>query len=203
VIDRARASPPVRPVATGRDDAPMKSVCPVGTRVPDDAAGAGNWIDHHVSPRAEKAPLHHARAHIRVPAHLAFSLVGLSVTGAGPGHFAFGSTGADHGLGPSANSSTRGSPRSVRFSSYFWIAIRRDLVTARPLNWGTNPSCDDYDPPRTCKARSVLRKVTAHSFQARCSTPVAVWARWGQRHQGLGNSADDPDWSPTTPPYLR
>ena len=99
MIDRARASPPVRPVATGRDDAPMKSVCPVGTRVPDDAAGAGNWIDHHMSPRAEKAPLHHARAHIRVPAHLAFSLVGLSVTGAGPGHFAFGSTGADHGLG--------------------------------------------------------------------------------------------------------
>ena len=44
-------------------------------------------------------PLCHTRAHIRVPAHLAFSLVGLSVTGAGPGHFAFGSTGADHGLG--------------------------------------------------------------------------------------------------------
>ena len=44
-------------------------------------------------------PLRHTRAHIRVPAHLAFSLVGLSVTGAGPGHFAFGSTGADHGLG--------------------------------------------------------------------------------------------------------
>jgi hypothetical protein len=64
------------------DDAPMKSVCPVGTGVPDDAAGAGNRIDHHVSPRAEKAPLHHARAHIRFPAHLAFSLVGLSVPGA-------------------------------------------------------------------------------------------------------------------------
>ena len=87
------------------------------------------------------------------------------------------------GSGPSANSSTRGSPRSARFSSYFWIASG-GISSQLGRSIGEHPSCGAYDPPRTCKARSVLRKVTAHSFQARCSTPVGVWARWGNVARG-------------------
>src|SRR6266852_8480036 len=67
----------------GGDDAPVKSVCPVGTGIPDDGAGPGSGLDDQLGARADEAPLLHAPVHpTRVPARLAFSLVGLWVPGA-------------------------------------------------------------------------------------------------------------------------
>ncbi len=50
---RAPYQPPVRPAAIGRDssegdDAPLKSVCPVGAGVTDDGAGTGSWLDDYL-----------------------------------------------------------------------------------------------------------------------------------------------------------
>ena len=65
------------------DDAPVKSVCPVDTGVPDDTAGAGSGIDNQFGARAERAPLRYATVHrIRAPARLPVSVVGLWVQGA-------------------------------------------------------------------------------------------------------------------------
>jgi hypothetical protein len=42
----------------------MKSVRPVGTGVPDDAAGAGCGIDNQLGARAEDAPFRVATGHL-------------------------------------------------------------------------------------------------------------------------------------------
>src|SRR6202022_4127896 len=67
--DRPR---PCQPAGTPRgdrerllrgDDAPVKSVSPVGASIPDDAAGAGSGVDNQLGARAEEAPLCHAPVH--------------------------------------------------------------------------------------------------------------------------------------------
>jgi hypothetical protein len=58
----------------------VEPICPVGTRVPNDAASTGSRIDNQVGARAEEAPLRVATGHLeRVPAGLRVSEVGLSV----------------------------------------------------------------------------------------------------------------------------
>src|SRR5262245_27185056 len=57
--------------------APVKSVCPVGTGIPDDGAGPGSGMEDQLGARADEAPLLHAPRHpIRIRAHLPVSVVG-------------------------------------------------------------------------------------------------------------------------------